>query len=196
MYPWHKNGKGNHGRHSCQTKKAAIMHEAPLHPAPPSQTLKPCSKAAHLVAQSRHSVEKTDVQEIDMQQEERDNRAARTPVDRLVLVCHGIGQAMTASNIAKDAGCFRGVLQQMSQVRRLCGPGGVEVYCLAGSLSALHPPYGACYWRSLGAFKKCHAPDLPAPDMYTMFLAHAWLMALIPFGAGGPGRGPAEQGPG
>lgn len=91
------------------------------------------------------------MQEIDVQQEERDNRAASTPVDRLVLVCHGIGQAMTASNIAKDAACFRGVLQQMSQVRRLSKPGGLDVCCPAGSLSA---PHHLCR-TSLGTSTKC-----------------------------------------
>ena len=76
------------------------------------------------------------MQEIDVQQEERDNRAARTPVDRLVLVCHGIGQAMTASNIAKDAACFRGVLQQLSQVCRLS-----KIWLMVLALAMRSPPF-------------------------------------------------------
>lgn len=45
-----------------------------------------------------------------------DNYCARVPVNRLVLVCHGIGQKLALSNIANDATCMRLMMRQMSQV--------------------------------------------------------------------------------
>lgn len=60
--------------------------------------------------------------EIDLKQEETDNYCARVPVNRLVLVCHGIGQKLALSNIAQDATCMRLMMRQMSQVRHNMTP--------------------------------------------------------------------------
>lgn len=41
--------------------------------------------------------------------------AVATPVTRLVLIVHGIGQTLSASNIAQDAANFKAVLRQVEQ---------------------------------------------------------------------------------
>lgn len=54
--------------------------------------------------------------EVDVKQEQLDDYAASTPVDRLILCCHGIGQALTNSNIATDATEMRILLRQLCLV--------------------------------------------------------------------------------
>jgi len=43
--------------------------------------------------------------EVDAKQEDIDNAAARLPITHLVLCVHGIGQNLTAANIAGGRAC-------------------------------------------------------------------------------------------
>eukprot|EP00887_Chlorella_sp_A99_P003527 scaffold7.g3527.t1 len=56
--------------------------------------------------------------EADLRREEAHEAAAATPVRRLVLLVHGIGQTLSSANIAQDAASFRAVLAQAEAAER------------------------------------------------------------------------------
>ena len=60
------------------------------------------------------------VQEADPQAEEMEEAAANQPVNRLLLVVHGIGQNLTGSNIAGETAGHH------TQCVQLCHPGNLD----------------------------------------------------------------------
>lgn len=53
--------------------------------------------------------------EADLKQEEADNAAAAAPPTHLLLAVHGIGQMLSAANIAADAACLRAGLRAVER---------------------------------------------------------------------------------
>lgn len=49
-----------------------------------------------------------------MKQEEVDNFCAQTPISRLVLVVHGVGQTLSAANIIEDTHAMRNIVRKMT----------------------------------------------------------------------------------